>query len=544
MIWLAPVLGDNALQETEDNVVTYTPKTKPFAHQDKEFREHRETPARAIFWEQGTGKTKATIDAVGYNYAAGNIDGLLVVAPNGVHRNWISDELPTHLPDDMMQAARCHVYQSKKAKTKWHQQAVKALMGHKGLAVMCISFDGFMTKEGKEAVRDFLHYRKTFYVVDESGRIKSPTAQRTKTILKSAPYAPFRRILNGTPIVQGPFDAFSQIAFLDQHFWHRHELGSYTIFKQHFGVWQRIDLNDGRKFDKLVTYRRLDELKGLLDTISTRVTKEDVLDLPPKLYSKRYLEMTPEQTRLYEQLKKEYMALITDEDACLGCGGTGAMRYEDVEAPCVLCEGAGFQATGMVAAELPIVRLLRLQQIASGYVPVEKFDGSEDPEMLQIPGGNPRLELLAEIVEDLAHPFIVFARFTTDIDLIMERLAALGISAVRYDGQVDDEGKAAAKDAFQKDRTAQAFVANTAAAAEGLTLTAAKTVIYYTNYFSLHYRLQSEDRAHRIGQEQPVQYIDLVAPGTVDEQIVKALRNKFDVAVQITGDRLKEWMNG
>lgn len=527
----------------------YQPKTKPFRHQQEEWEHSRDMPYRAILWEQGTGKTKLTLDTVGHQYLEGNVDGLLVVAPNGVHRNWLSDEIPTHLPEDILAQTLGHVYHSKRAGTKWHKQAVEDVINHKGLAVLCISYDAFMTKAGKEAVRDFLWKRKTFYVLDESSRVKNPSAKRTKSIVASGKYAPFRRILNGTPVSNGPFDVFSQVKFLDEHYWHQHELGSFLIFKQHFGIWKRVQLKEldsrgrPREFDKLVDYRRLEELSGLLAPIASRVTKEDVLDLPPKLYSKRYVELTPQQERLYEQLRKDFMAFLNSGEDCGPCGGSGWIEYEGVEAPCVDCDGTGKEQGGMVTAPLAITRLLRLQQVVCGYIPVETFEEGKQPELQDVPGGNPRIELLGEIAEDLSSPFIVFARFVRDIDLIMEKLESLGIPAVRYDGSTGPEERAEAIQAFQKDGTAKAFVANTAVAAEGLTLHAAKTVVYYSNDFMLAKRLQSEDRAHRIGQEHPVQYIDIVAPGTIDEHIVDALRKKFDVATRITGDKLKEWLH-
>lgn len=525
----------------------YVPKTKPFKHQLDEWTNSRDAEYRAIFWEQGTGKTKLVIDTVGHLYLEGKVDGLLVVAPNGVHRNWLSDEIPVHLPDSIARQAKGHVYHSKRSGTKWHQRAVEEVMNHKGLAVLCMSYDAFMTNAGKEAVRDFLWKRKAFYVLDESSRIKNPTAKRTVSIMASGKYAPFRRILNGTPISNGPFDAFSQIKFLCEKFWKKHDLGSFTIFKKHFGIFRRVTLSGPggktRQFDELCDYRRLEELQAILAPISSRVTKEEVLDLPPKLYSKRYVEMTKEQEALYRQLKEQSIAFLQTEETCPSCLGEKFVVYEDVTAPCLDCEGTGNVQGGMVTAALPIVLLLRLQQVLCGYVPVETFEDGEKTRLTVIEGGNPRLDVLGEIVQDLSSSFIVFARFVKDVDLIMERLTSLGISAVRYDGSVGPEDRALALDAFQKNKTARAFVANTAVAAEGLTLHAAKTVIYYNNDFMLAKRLQSEDRAHRIGQEHPVQYIDIVVPESIDEYIVDALRKKFDVATKITGDKLKEWLN-
>ncbi len=562
----------------------YPFKTEPFNHQREEWLRSREEEARAIFWEQGTGKSKLTIDTACWLWLRGLIDGVLVVAPNGVHRNWVEKEIPDHVPDEVIKHVRAFHYQSPKADTKWHKQAVKAVIEHKGFAWLTISYEAFMTASGKRALIDFFDKRRLLYVLDEAHYIKTPTAERTKSILRSAKYAPFRRVLTGTPIAQGPFDAYSQIKFLIDDYWNKNQLGTFTEFKQHFGIWKKgwnptafnpkTKKNDGNEYDVLVGYRRLDDLNALLQPVSSRVTKDDVLDLPPKLYSKRFFPMTPEQGKLYRQLRDEYIvwletggierdaAAVAAEpspDACPTCLGKREVEFDGFIYPCPDCGDApdlGAEGTTPVIAALAITRLLRLQQITCGYLPT---DDEAEP-VYTIPGPNRRLDLLCDLIEESQHKVIVWARFQMDITLIMDALRERGISAVRYDGLVNDDERADAKARFQGERPlyhngqvvgreavppeeqARVFVGNPAAGATGLTLTAAKTVIYYSNSFKLIDRLQSEDRAHRIGQTNNVLYIDLVAEDSVDEKVVEALRNKFNVASQITGDRLKDWL--
>jgi SNF2 family DNA or RNA helicase len=364
-----------------------------------------------------------------------------------------------------------------------------------------MAYSACMTDLGKKLLKKFLTQKRCLYVLDESVAIKTPRAKRTQRILGSARYAPYRRILTGTPITNGAFDVYAPIRFLNKDYWFDHGLGSYLIFKNYFGMF-RDGYNGatGKSFRQLVAYKNLDELHDMLEPISTRVTKDEVLDLPPKLYSKRYVEMTPEQERLYNAIKNEYMVELE----------SGA----EINAP------------------LAIVRLLRLQQIICGYVP------DDDGNMVIVGGKNPRLETLIEFCNGLAHKAIIWARFRRDIDLIT---TALGKECVRYDGAVGTNDRAKAIEAFQHGET-KFFVANPAAAGEGLTLHAARSVIYYNNSFKLSERMQSEDRAHRIGQEHPVHYTDFVCPGTVDERIVESLRGKRDVAQAITGDTLKEWL--
>jgi len=580
-----------ARRQLDAAAIVYPWKTTPFTHQMDEWEVSREIAERAIFWEQGTGKSKLTIDTACWMWLQKLIDGVLVVAPGGVHRNWVEKELPDHLPRDIEPQVRAFHYQSQRADTQWHKKAVRAILEHKGFAWLTISYEAFTTVAGKRALIDFFDKRKLLFVLDEAHYIKTPSAERTKSILKAAKYAPFKRILTGTPIAQGPFDTYSQIKFLIPDFWKQHGLSTFTEFKTHFGVFEKVwnpnvkqHLNsetgrwercNGARVDVLKSYRNLDELNRMLQPISSRVTKDDVLDLPPKLYQKRYFTMTSEQAKLYKQMKEECIAWIQSDEAapepanavgaksrglCASCLGKGEIESEGYIYPCPACNGQtalmGMDSGTPVVAALAITKLLRLQQIICGYLPTD----DEDEPIYVIPGTNRRLELLCDLVEEQSHKVIVWARFQMDITLILDELKRRGISAVRYDGLVNEDERAEAKARFQgeraiyehgqvigrepvpKEQQVKVFVSNPAVGATGLTLTEAKTVIYYSNSFKLIDRLQSEDRAHRIGQTNPVLYIDLVAEESVDEKVVEALRNKFNVASQITGDRLKEWL--
>lgn len=526
-----------------ESLLTHPFKTKPFSHQLEVWEQSRDMASFAVFWEQGTGKTKLVIDTLAAQFLEGRVDCLLVVAPSGVDRNWITDELPAHLPDEIAQQMMAVNYRSQKAQTKWHQQELSQLVHHKGLSVLTISYDAFVTNAGKAFAWRLMKSRKIFYVLDEAHAIKTPSAKRTKAILGSSKYAETRRILTGTPVAQGPFDIYSQMRFLDPEFWSRRGIYTFTAFKRHFGVWE-VGYGNGRQFDVLKEYKNLDELYEILQGSSSRVLKEDVLDLPPKLYSKRYFEMSREQERLYEQLSREFVVELERPggEACSYCAGRGIIEQDAgewgiLEEPCASCGGSGVESD-IVDADLAIVRLLRLQQITCGYLPV-----GEDGEFRDLDARNNRLDSLLEWTEGTPHKAIIWARFSRDIDLIMD---ALGGRAVRYDGQVDDDEAERSKNAFQRG-DAQWFVGNPAKGATGLTLHAAQSVHYYNNNFKLIDRLQSEDRAHRIGQEHPVNYTDMVAlfqdgRHTVDNNIVKALREKLQISSLITGDRLKDWL--
>lgn len=485
----------------------YPHTVEPFKHQLDHLLTKCDAKAWALLWEQGTAKTKPVIDTGVYLFANGEIDAMIVVAPPGVERNWNTDELPKYLPPEYAMDTMVQVFLTAKKNTAPHKRAMNALLRHKGLSILLISYNAFMTAEAKKFIWDFLKKRKVLFVLDEAHNIKTPNAKRTKSINAASKYAPYRRIMTGTPIAQGPFDLYSQIKFIDEWFWKNKGIHGTVEFRNHFGRWLTRD--ESKKlhgydpgYDKLIEYQNLDQLAEWLTEISDRHLKADVLPfLPPKLYSKRYFDMSAEQKAAYSQLSEELMLEIGDT---------------------------------LITGELPIVKLLRLQQIACNYVPI----GEGEP-VHMFSKNNPRMGIMEDIRDITFTPGIIWARFRHDVDQIMD---LLGKSAVRYDGSVDDDQAERNKKAFQSGDV-QWFVGTAQKGGPGLTLTQAKTMVYYSNSFRLIDRLQSEDRAHRPGMDHnAVNYIDIVCNGTVDERIVENLRNKKDVAQLIQGDEWKEWI--
>lgn len=483
-------------------------KTEPFLHQLQEFHHARDLPFRAQLWEQGTAKTKVIIDTGAHLYLQGKINTVLVVAPNGVDENWTTDQIPEHMPAAVEDASMVVLYRPEKRQTKWHLSEMRRAIYHNGLLWLCVPYDAFISKNSKKFIWEVLSRRKCLYTLDESSCIKTPSAKRTISIIASGVYAPYRRILEGTPVSNSPFDIYSQVRFLDRDFWARElEINTAVEFRQYFGVWRKRG-NETSAFDMgvCIAYRRLDQLQACLKKLGSRILKSEVLpDLPPKLFAKRYFDLSPVQSRVYSQLKEDFMAVL--------------------------------DSGNVVTAPLAITQLLRLQQVTCGYVPVDAIDGDPQPTELLGPT-NPRLDLMAEAAEATPHQAIIWARFRMDIDLITKML---GPKATRYDGQVDQADRQRNKEAFLAGDK-QFMVANQAAMSRGHTFINALSTFYYSNSFKLTERLQSEDRNHRAGQHNSVEYTDLLASGTVDLRIVRNLRNKVDIASQVTGDELREWI--
>ncbi len=493
----------------------YTQKTVPFAHQQAYLDAHMNDEVYGLTWEMGVAKTKPVIDTIGHLFEDGKINGALVLAPKAVAPNWTLDEIPAHLGVD---PARCRVFlwNTQKANNQGFQDDLDVFMDTPDdmLAILVMSYDAIMTQrkkgakrgllKGKEAARKFLIERACMMVLDESARIKGPDTKRTKRVLAAGPYAKYRRIMTGTPVPNSPFDVFTQLRFLDPDVWKRMGCGTFAAFKAMFGVWIEHERNDnGQRFSTLVDYQNLAILNKVVDSMCERLLKDDVLDLPPKLYEKRTFTMAPAQKKLYDQVKKEFLVWLDNGD--------------------------------MITAPLAITRMLRLQQITSGYCP------TDDGGMVEFEK-NPRLSCLMDTIEDVPHQCIIWAKYQKDIDLIEAALLRAGKTCVVYDGRVNQTEREVRRAAFKAGKV-KFFVANPAAAGEGLTLHMAKTCIYYNTTYKLGERLQSEDRAHRAGMDdRPVTYIDIVATGTIDTTILRALRTKFDLASQVTGDRMREWI--
>lgn len=472
-------------------------KTEPFEHQLKAFDLCKNKDIFALFMEQGTGKTKVAIDKSCYQYCNGKINAVLIVAPNGVHSNWIINELPKHIPTYIHYNAVLW----KKSKT-FQKKFEDMLYSPDSLSFFAINYEALATEEGKKYVRRYIDCKDVLMILDESSRIKTPNAKRTKATINFGRLVKEKLILTGTPVTQGPFDLYAQFKFLDLEI-----LGNqtYTAFKHEYGVFENKRNGAGYEFQKLVQYKNLDKLKELIDKYSFRVTKEECLDLPEKIYQKYSIELTPQQRKHYDELKN---FLITE------------IANNEIVTPHIL------------------TNLLRLQQITGGHLPTDKGDS------IKIGENNPKLDLMLELLEDIHTKVIIWARFIPEIELIVKTLSGLygNKSVVEYWGGVVSKKRDEAVYLFQNDPQCRFFVGNPKAAGLGLTLTEAKTIIYFSNDFSLESRLQSEDRAHRIGQKDHVTYIDIEAIETIDEHIILALREKKNLADLITGDTIRTWL--
>jgi len=450
--------------------------------------------------EMGTGKSKVLIDTIGILYGKGAINAVVIVAPKGVYRNWSTKEIPDHLPEYVDR----HVAVWSPAPRK-QEKADLVKLFHTDLdklKIFIINVEAFSTAKGVKFTENFILGHQVLFAVDESTTIKNPKASRTKAITKLAKNTKYRRILTGSPITQSPLDLYSQTEVLETNL-----LGytSYYSFQNHYGeVVNRYF--GGRTVRQVVGYRNLDELSQKLDSFSYRVLKSDCLDLPEKLYIRRDVTLTTEQKKLYAELKELAITELANQET--------------------------------VSVTNVLTQLLRLHQIVCGHI--KSDDGTETPI------NNNRIDELIEVIAEMQGKIIIWANYRQNILEIVETLQGLfGADAVAsyFGDTTPDERERVIKQFQDPDSSLRFFVGNTQTGGYGITLTEAQNVIYYSNNFDLEKRLQSEDRAHRIGQKNNVTYVDLVAKDTVDEKIVTALRNKLDLAQEVLGDdKWEDWL--
>jgi len=471
----------------------YKFKTKPFEHQKKALEMSWNKEVFAYFMEMGTGKSKVLIDNISVLYDKGNINGALIIAPKGVYKNWFDSEIPTHMPDHIEKKVGLW-------KTKPDDKDLKVLFEPgQDLHILIMNVEAFSTKKGVEFARKFLSCHKAMIAIDESTTIKNPTAKRSKAIIDMAKYSKYRRILTGSPVTKSPLDLFSQCLFLDPWL-----LGhqSYYSFRTRYAIMKSINVS-GRQVNIVVGYRNLPELSEKIKPFSYRVLKDDCLDLPKKTYMKRIIELTPEQEKLYKSMKQNALAILNGK---------------------------------MVTTATVMTQLMRLHQITCGHFT------SDDGEVQQIK--NNRVTALMETLDEIEGKAIIWAHYRNDIETIVEAIEKkYPNSTVTYYGDTSTEDRQKAIKAIQDQKSNKRFfVGTTQTGGYGITLTGASTMIYYSNGYDLEKRTQSEARIDRIGQEKPMTYVDIMAEKTVDEKIVKALRQKINIASTIMGEELKEWI--
>ena len=533
----------------------YKYKTEPFEHQIEAIKNISGHPFNfALFMEQGTGKTKTTIDILENLYLAGKIRQVMIIAPNGVHRQWGKDYTSEQDKGEIV----AHGF-APSTRFVWHSSKKNAKLldnwmrqDPDKLHYLCVNVEAFSLTTYLHLFKHYLQIAPTFIVVDEATTIKNPDAARTDNIIHGLsacqyigkrlrdyePYSVGRCILTGTPEAKGPYGLWSMLEFVQKGFWGM----NFYAFKARYGIERQvyfpgmlravrkslapedfqairkksqeegmsaaeiaIDLSMAEADVQYILdnpgintpYKNLNELRQKIATIAYTVRKQDCLDLPEKIYEVREVPMNDEQKRLYKEVKKSAYAL-----------------YED----------------HMLDAANQISIRLRLRQIAGGFFPAT-YDLSEGYEQelehtkgLPI-GTPPKAIALAQLIEDHNEglPAIVACAFVAEVYYVADYLKEKGYTIAVITGRVSTKERARIEDEFKAGKI-DVLVAQTSTIAKGYNFQISHTIYIYSNTYGTEDRMQLEDRVHRIGQKFDCTYIDLVSDAPIDRHVLDVIQ--------------------
>ncbi len=544
-------------------------KTRPYEHQQVAFDRFKDSTYFGLFMDMGVGKTKIVIDIASYRYLKGEIDALLVIAPNNVHIQWIKEQFPIHCSIPYYP----FIWRSGKSGNKYYRKRLDDFLnpteGTDRLKVFCVNVEAFQANTILKTIAEYVKNHKCLIVIDEATRIKNSGAKRSKIIHKLNKYGS-RCILTGTPTAKSPFDLWSQMEFLKANYFGC----TYFIFQHRYGVMMTgVNEYTGGHYQTLIDekkysiarskikkvkaernghlmpndyealsvilgiseknvkyieehetfqrYKRLDELKDYIQGDVFAIKKEDCLDLPPKVYERVYVEMSKEQRRIYDQLKKQLLAQYMGKELTIFNKVALMMRLMQIS-------GGFFPYTEEIDSRLPRQGTDPIKKILKSR---SQMIGSKNVKGVKI------LEELEEIDPD--EQVIVWAHFRVELEYLQKELTRNGYDCRLYYGGTSQDKRQEIIDNFKQNRF-KIFIGNPAVAGFGLNLQTATTQLWFSNSFRTEDRLQAEDRSHRIGVQKTCVYKDIVCRDSVDENIYKNLQEGKNLNDYFKSSSLKE----
>lgn len=460
----------------------YTMKTKPWMHQVMALDYLMTGTYGALYTDMGTGKTKVGIDLIvnkGFNLT-------VIVGTKKSCGVWES-EFIKHCDLNRRNICVFNLSNYSTSNKILKLQEILAYQAKTGAKiVLIINYDSIWRRPFNESL---IKTRIDCVICDESHRIKTPSSKCSIYLARLGKYVKYRYLMTGTPTTETPVDVYAQYKFLQPEIFG-------TSLNKFRSRYENLDVRATtycgyRVLDKKQPYKNLDELREKM--FSCAFYAKSTIKLPPQTFLIR--EFTPTKTLIdvYKEVKKE--GVFVDED-------------------------------GVMETNNALVKILRQQQILSGYLPMESEDFTQEITKVL---DNSRQEAFAEILEEINRnePIVVFTKFRYDFEKIREACERNGRRYAELSGIVDEEAK-------WKNGDADVLAVQYKTGSESIDLTRARYCIYYSLSHSYGLYRQSIKRVHRPGQTRPVTYISLVAKipkiRTVDEDIITALENKQDVA--------------
>ncbi len=490
----------------------YQPQSQPFEHQWTALEESITHKAHAFLLDPGLGKTKLTYDTCAILFERNHIKGMLVLAPNDVHEQWIVEQLPLHLPKRIK--VRTLVWKSSSARVmRAAQELLKPLPNR--LVIVAMNHEALATKKGKKFAEKFLKTYTSLFVLDESHEFKNPRASRTRAVLNLSHDSFARRILTGTFTDGTPFDIYAQFEFLNPKIIN---CESFLTFKHKYAVMSKEftmvkDRRTGKpkriEYETVQEFRRLDELNKLIAPYVTRCRKEDCSDLPPKTYCRIPTHLSDAQRAVYTQLMQQGLLLLKEHAAGRAIELEKLEEMDDDEIAERLTN-----KKDRVSYMIKLTLFLKLQQCVAGFVKddegVERLIDGDD--VMKTPRLAAAVTYVKTLLAARSGKIIVWCNFRFAMAALECAFKLNNIPFVMIHGGITGELRSDAIRAFKDpSNLVRVLLAHPKTMGTGQNLAVAQDVIYYTRSLSFIQRRQSEDRVHRIGQCGSVTIADLVA---------------------------------
>jgi len=461
----------------------------PYEHQRRVVTQRWRERFWGFLFEPGTGKSYTVIMNFANLYLAGECDAVLYFAKKGEYANFPQYQIPEHMPANV--AYKCWTYTG--YATSRHVTTIKeALAPRPELRILCMNYESIRSGKGFEIAKAFLRTtRKAMIVADESTAIKDHRSAQYKAMQQLRPYARYARIMTGTLITRTPVDIFNQSRFLDKY---AMGFSGLTAFRTEFEAKETVFLGQ-RRFEKLAGIQNSEELRRRLRTFADVIRKEDCLDLPEKVYKRHVVPITKEQAQLYAEFVNFAIAEIDGE---------------------------------IVEAVNALSVMSKLHQIVCGQIRMP--DGS----YRRIKSYRPEYtsDLIGEILSQ-EPKVVLWSHFRETTAALHEHLVKLGYGVIYMQAGLKTEERVQLIDRYKTEPGSQVFLANPASSGFGITLTEARSTIYFSNSDNFEHRLQSEDRTHRIGQKLSCLYYDMHSPGTVEDAILQRNVDKGEMRSSI-----------
>lgn len=465
---------------------------KDWAHQQREFEIGRDLRSRYLIWPMRSGKTKAWIDKACYQFSRGKIEGVIVIAPNGVHLNAVS-EIQKHgsghtfawsTPKRMENAAKFMQFLSAENGLKWFSINMEAL-GH---------------PDNRRDVREFIVscHRKFMLVISEAHHFGHSGSRRTYFARSLGPHAKYVVLESGTPVINSPLRAFSQYEIL-----HPQALGfaTYKPFQDRYAEYAPMQREGSKRtFQQLKGYRNMPELTASLAPWSSVVLREDIPDMPALIRTERPVVMSDVQRVAYREMVARHLVEIGDLEITAKEGGA---------------------------------RVQKLQQIINGYL-------MQDGVIATIDENAPIYDALLEQVDGtLPGKSLIWCRYREDCRRVAALLRKAGHEIVEYHGGIASEQREINRHRFLEDPTVMDCVGTPHAGGEGLDFSAADAVIFFSCTPNARMVAQAEERGTVKGGKS-VAVVRITTPGTIDDRNWFLVDHNISLADAVSGHGLRD----